>query len=64
MDEISELVVCAQMPLIKVHADVSSVTRNQNFGLSFHLQPNFVYVSSEGSGQSAYQEHVHVHRFR
>ena len=42
----------SHMPLVNTHADVSSEARDLNFGLSSHLHPYFVYVSSQGSGES------------
>ena len=47
----------AQKPHLSAHAFVSSKARNLNFGLSLHLNPNFVYASSNGSGES-----VHMRR--
>ena len=44
------LIVCAQKPL-KTHGDVSSMARGQNYGLSLHLHPYFVYASSKGSDE-------------
>ena len=35
-----------------LYAGISSRVRALNFGLSFHLYPYFVYLSSEGSGKS------------
>ena len=40
-------IVYAQMPLINAHADVSNGERGLDFGLSLHLHPFFVYVSSK-----------------
>ena len=37
-----------------VGADLSSRDTGSNFGLSLHLQPYFVYTSSESSGKSAH----------
>ena len=37
-----------------VPADISSCTEFLNFGLHLHLHPYFVYVSSEGSGESGH----------
>ena len=34
--------------------DVFSKVRGLNFGLSLHQHPYFVYMSSEGSGESAH----------
>ena len=45
----------AQMPLINVHADVSSEAGGLNFGLRLHLHPYFVNASSEGSYESAHR---------
>ena len=39
-----------QTPPLNTHYDVSSVARDQNFGLSLRLHPYLVYASSEGSG--------------
>ena len=36
--------------------ELSSEARGLNFGLSLHLNPNFLYASSEGSGES---EHMY-----
>ena len=41
-----------KMPLINVHADVSSKTRGLNFGLSLNLNAYFVYAGSKGFAQS------------
>ena len=48
------VIVYAQMSLINAYADVSSRDTGLTFGLSLHLCPFFVYVSSEGSGKSAH----------
>ena len=37
---------------LKAHADVFGRARGINFGLSIHLHPNHVYVSSKGSGKT------------
>ena len=34
--------------------------RSLNFGLSLHLDPNFVYESSEGTGESYAGESAHL----
>ena len=39
---------------LNTHADVLSVARGLNFGLSLRLHTNFVYVSSYDSGESAH----------
>ena len=51
------LIAYAQKPSLNAHADISSGARGLNFGLSLHLLTNFVYSSSEGSGES-----VHLQR--
>ena len=45
-----------QKPPLNTHADVIRGAKGLNFGLSFYLPPYFVYVSSEGSGESAQPE--------
>ena len=44
--------VCAKNPF-KAHANASSCFIGKYFELSLHLHLNFVYASSEGSGESA-----------
>ena len=56
--EMLELIAYAQMPIMNAHADEYSKVRGLRFGLSLHKHPYFVFVSSEGSGQSA-----HMRRF-
>ena len=46
------------MPLINVHADVSSGARYLQFGLTLHLQLYFMYASSEGAGEFAHMHKV------
>ena len=48
-----EIYAYTQMPLIYVHAGTSTKARVINSGLSLHLHPYIVYVSSKGSGESA-----------
>ena len=55
--EILVTIAYAQMYLINAHSDVSNKAKGLSFVLSHHLQPYFVYASSEGSGES-----VHMHR--
>ena len=50
-------VLCAKNPPIHIH-DVPHWTRGQNFSQVFIYNINFVYVSSEGSGES-----VHLRRY-
>ena len=50
--EILVLIACAQKPTFDPHADLSSRVRGLNFGLSLHLYPYFMYVSSKVSGES------------
>ena len=45
-----------QKPPLKAHADISSRAKSLNLSRSLHLHPNFVYVSSEGSGKSAFSQ--------
>ena len=47
------MIAHAQMPLINTHSSVHSYARGLNFGPSLHLHPYFMYVGSEGSGDSA-----------
>ena len=47
-----DTIAYGQMPLLNAHADLFSWTRGLMFGLSLHLHPYFVYVSSEGCGES------------
>ena len=47
------LIAFAQKPPLNAHADLHTVARGLNFGLTLHLHQNFVYASSEGSGESA-----------
>ena len=55
------LLACAQKPPLNAHAGISSEARSKfGFGSS-STYPNFVYVSSEGSGQSA-QTCLSLHR--
>ena len=42
------------MHLINAHADVSTKARGLKFSLRLHLQPYFVYKSSEGSSKSVH----------
>ena len=46
-----------QKPPLKDHADLSSMVRGLNFGLSLHQHSYFMYVSSEG-----YDESVHMYK--
>ena len=55
--EILVLIIYAQKPSAKAHANVSSIARDLSFGLSLHQHPYFVYNSSKGSG-----EHAHLCR--
>ena len=48
------LIAYAQKPLLDANADVSSDARCLKFGPSLHLQPCFLYLSSEGSGESVH----------
>ena len=43
----------ARKPPLNAHVYISSRTRGLNFGQSVHLDPYFVYASSEGSGEYA-----------
>ena len=54
--KISVLITYVKTPLrlINAHADIFSIARSLNFGLSLHLHPFFVYASSEGFGESAH----------
>ena len=47
---ISSFIACAHLPLRNAHVD----TKVLKFGLSLNLHPYFVYVNSEGSGESAH----------
>ena len=47
----------SQKPPLNNYADVSSGARSLSYALNLHLYPYFMYVSSEGSGESA-----HLHR--
>ena len=47
-------IYCSQVPSLNAAAKVSSQALDIKFGLSLHLHPFFVYVSSEGSGESAH----------
>ena len=42
--------ICAKT-LLDAHADVFSEARGLKFGPSLHLQPCFVYLGSNGSGE-------------
>ena len=46
------------MPLINVHAGVSSKDIDLNSGLSLHHNPYFVHASSEGSGVPAHMRRL------
>ena len=48
------IIAYARIPLINAIADISSKARDLNFGLNLHLYPYFVHVSSERSGEPAY----------
>ena len=50
--EILVIIPCAQKPPINVHTSPSSESIGLTFDLSHHRHPNFVYASSEGSGES------------
>ena len=41
----------AKMPPLNIHTAVSRKARGLNFGMSLHLHPFFVNVSSQGSGK-------------
>ena len=51
--ENSVLITYAHNPHVNTHSDVSNKATGLNFGLSLHLHPYFVKVSSEGSGKTA-----------
>ena len=60
LNQFMRFLVCIayeQKPPFSAHAFVSSKARDLNFGLSLHLNQNFVYASSNGSGES-----VHMRR--
>ena len=48
------LMTDAQMSLVNTHSGVSSKVGGLNFGLSLHLHPYLMLVSSDGSGKSVY----------
>ena len=54
--EILVLIAKMQTPSLNAHASISSEARDLNFGLSLnlHVHPYFVYVISEGSGESVH----------
>ena len=41
-----------QKPPVNAHADMSNMANGLIFGLSLHLHPYFVHMSSEGSGNT------------
>ena len=47
-------IIHALKPPVNAYADIFSGARGLKFGLSLHLHPYFVYVSSKGSGGSSY----------
>ena len=50
--EIFVFIVYAQKRPLNAHTGVSGGARGLNFGFSFHLDPYFVYASSEGAAES------------
>ena len=57
-DKILVLITYSQIPLTNTHVDVSRGVRCLIFGPSLYLHPYFVYVSSEGSDESAYMRRL------
>ena len=54
--------MCANAYQYTPHAEVSSKDRALNFGTSLYLHLDFVYASSEGSGESAHMLNPKTYR--
>ena len=46
------LITCPQKAPWKINTGISCRAKGLNAGLSLHLHPNFVYMSSERSGET------------
>ena len=54
MHDILLLIACAQMLQINAYVGVFSKAKGLNFGQGLHQHPYFVYMSSEGAGESTH----------